>query len=305
MTILCVSGSRADYGYLRPIAQALGVDVADFAAMTQGRDTAVSIGIRAGTFGNVVAERIAHDKPRLMVVVGDRWEILSACQAAVLAGVPIAHIAAGECTAAAYDDKFRGAIEALADLHIAISERGYARLMDEGKTPVLAGCTSVAPPAEIAQGNGTAIVALYPETAGEPLVGVVDMICTALNARGLTPYVIGANPDVGSHDYPGISLPLDDFHARLAAANLIIGNSSAGIIEAPILGTPTVNIGRRQEGRPKAASVFQVSTNAYLVPLAIEAALKFGKQRVESPYYRADAVQVIVKAISKYMEVHK
>ena len=296
MTILCVSGSRADYGYLLPVAKALGVKMWDMSDMTVGRDVPESIATRCGNVLCLVGAVIAKQKPRMMVVVGDRWEILSACQAAVLAGVPIAHIGAGERTLGAYDDKFRAAIEALAELRFALTMHGL-----NGKGHLLAGCTSVQPPAEIPAGDGTAIVALYPETAGDDLSHLLAPICAMLKERGLTPLVIGANPDVGASRFAGESLPLEEFHARLAAASLIIGNSSAGIIEAPILCTPTVNIGRRQAGRPQATGVFQADGPGYIAEATVKA-LAFGKQRVESPYYRPDAVQTIVNAIHDYLE---
>ena len=299
MSILCLSGSRADYGYILPVADALGEGVFDLSTMIEGRDTPESLATRAGIFGATVAERIARTKPRLLLVVGDRWEILSACQAAVLARVPIAHLGAGEVTTGSYDNRFRAAIEALATLPICLTHRAYARLEGAG---VLAGCTSVQPPADVPAGDGTAILALYPETAGDdvaPLLGPVARLLRDLRLEVLT---IGSNPDTGSGGFAGDSLPAEQFQARLAAATVIVGNSSAGIIEAPILCTPTVNIGKRQEGRPQAASVFQADATIDSIGEAIKHALAFGKQRVDSPYYRPGAAQTIAQGIRNYLE---
>ena len=299
MTILCISGSRADYGYLKPVADALGVEVADFASLTAGNDDPRSIAVRSLTFGSMVAERIAKAKPSMLVVVGDRWEILSACQAAVLAGVPIAHIGAGEETRGSYDDRFRAAIEALADLHFCLTNKAFARRMGDG---ILAGCTSVHPPETIPPGNGSAILALYPETRGADLSGLPVIILRLLESRGLNVVPIIPNPDVGAGGFNGRSMPLNDFQDFLLHANVIVGNSSAGIIEAPILGTPSVNIGTRQDGRPQASSIFQAWHDLAEIEAAIDAALAFGKQRVESPYYRPNAVQIIAEGIRNYLE---
>ena len=296
MTVLCISGSRADYGYILPIAKALGEEVYDLAPLTVGRDTPDSISLRLGTIATCVAHRIAKEKPRLALVVGDRWEISAACHACVLSGVPIAHYGAGDVTTGSYDDLFRHSISALAALRFGLTEKGSTAC-----NAVWAGCTSVQPPDEIPTGDGTAILALYPETAGDDLRNAQAAICEVLAAHGLTPLVIGSNPDVGASGYPGASLPLAEFHKRLAAASVIIGNSSAGIIEAPILGTPTVNIGARQHGRPQAPSVFQADTGAYSLSAAIGAALAYGKRRTASPYYRPDAVGIVVRAIRSHL----
>ena len=298
MTILCLSGSRADYGYLKPVADALGVPVASLnTGAPYMNHSPVFVAERAAYALQWGAKLIDDKRPRMLVVVGDRWDVLSACQAAVLAGVPIAHIGAGEESRGSYDDRFRAAIEALASLHFCLTQRAYSRLMGKG---ILAGCTSVEPPAEIATITDEAILAVYPETAGENLVGIVPLARAALERRGLRVTVIGSNPDVGAADFRGSSLPLEDFHALLARAAIIVGNSSAGIIEAPILGTPSVNIGCRQEGRPFAASVFQAEGEAELYD-AIDAAMQFGKRRVESPYYRPGAARIIADAIRNYL----
>ena len=300
MTILCISGSRADYGYIKPVALALGAELFSIpASSAPAADSPDGITSASLVFCMRTSEKIEALKPRMLVVVGDRWEILSACQAAVLAGVPIAHIGAGEETRGSYDDRFRAAIEALADLHFCLTNRAFARRMGDG---ILAGCTSVTPPATLAEPDGSAILALYPETRGERLWHLVEPIERMLGARKLTVTVIGSNPDVGASMFGGHHLPLEEFHARLARASVIVGNSSAGIIEAPILGTPSVNIGTRQDGRPFAASCFQSSAALDDIEAAIDAALRFGKQRVDSPYYRPNAAQTIADGIRHYLE---
>ncbi len=296
--ILVLSGSRADFAYLLPVAQALreaGEDayIESLANVIGGEDTPEAIAQRAGMILSAGGKTIADAKPDLMVVLGDRWEIASACIAAVLAGVPIAHLAAGEITRGAYDDKLRRAIEGMASVKFAFCREAYERL--DGNF-WLAGCTSVKAPEFIYHSNGEAIVALYPETAGGLPDGLAAVILPMLEKRGLSPIFIGANPDVGSSKYKGVEMAHEDFHDKLWRASLIIGNSSAGIIEAPILGTPTVDIGNRQKGRPRAESVFWApSHDLAAIKHAIDKALAFGKRRVVSPYENEDAVQIIVR----------
>lgn len=295
--ILVLSGCRADYGYLKPVADALGAELQSLEAVLGAGDTPREIAEQAGSIMGDVASMLAAKEPDLLVVLGDRWEILAAAQAAVLAGVPIAHIGAGEETRGSYDDKFRSAIEALASLKFALTQRAYARIGGDG---YLAGVTSVRPPQAILPADGTAIIALYPETAGGNLLTGNDLAQVAM-AHGLKPLVIGSNPDVDASLFPGVSLPLEEFQARLASASVIMGNSSAGIIEAPILGTPTVNIGTRQEGRPQAASIFNAAQDLQEVEAALIKALAYGKSRADSPYWREGALETIRRECLAYV----
>lgn len=277
MGLMALSGSRADLPYLRhfdPIEmRAHSIDGAAFCA-------------------RVLLE---EHEPSLLLVLGDRWEIATACLVATHMGVPIAHLGAGETTLGSYDEQFRGAIEALASIRFAMTHEAYHKAASG--TQHLVGCTSVEP-GPILPGDGTAIIIFHPETRGHLDGRVRDTAVDAVTAAGLSPIVLGANPDRGSEAFPGAD-HLDDFHERLRSASVIIGNSSAGIIEAPILGTPTVNIGIRQQGRPRSASVFDCGPEG--IEQSLAEALKFGKQRVESPYWRHGSVEKIKEVCNDYM----
>lgn len=303
MKILILSGSRADFAYLTPIAAAFKdhaeVTLESLVSVIDGPDTAAEVAARAGMILMGGGKTLADLNPDLMLVLGDRWEVAAACIAAVLAGIPIAHIGAGEETRGAYDDKFRASIEALASLHFCLTHQAYARMMGRG---ILAGCTSVQPPLEIPEGNGKGVVILHPETAGNLDAEVRQTVTDCLTARGIEPMVLGANPDVGSIQFAGPSIAPEDFHKFLSQASIIVGNSSAGIIEAPILCTPSVNIGRRQEGRPRAESVFQCGTDPVEIGAAIDAALAFGKRRVHAPYWHDGAAEIIVRGCLDFLD---
>ena len=285
MELMALSGSRADWQYLRhwePVELFLG-------------------GVHEGhTMENatyMAESMLQHLKPDLLLVCGDRWEIALACVVATKLGIPIAHLGAGETTLGSYDEQFRGAIEAMASIKFAMTQEAYAKIRGDG---YLVGCTSVEP-GPIAAGDGTAIIIMHPETRGGnldgSLRGVAEELC---KSRGLRPVVLGANPDRGSEAFPGAAY-LDDFHERLRSASVIIGNSSAGIIEAPILGTPTVNVGIRQLGRPRAASIYDCAADESEIQVSLERALKFGKQQVESPYWRPGSVERIREVCNAHM----
>jgi UDP-N-acetylglucosamine 2-epimerase (non-hydrolysing)/GDP/UDP-N,N'-diacetylbacillosamine 2-epimerase (hydrolysing) len=84
----------------------------------------------------------------------------------------------------------------------------------------------------------------------------------------------------------------------MAVADVVIGNSSSGLYEAPSIRTPTVNIGRRQEGRLKAASVYDCPPEKEAIAKAIARALAFGRQAVENPYQCGDCAELILKELS-------
>lgn len=298
--VLVLSGSRADYGYLKPIAAALAKRVeVDFERLEVNGtdDTPLSVSESAARALAEAGQKLAANRPDMMLVCGDRWEIASACLAASLADVPIAHLGSGERTAGAYDDRFRGSIEALATIKFALTVQGAAAC-----SGYLAGCTSVMA-ADPLPANTTAIVALYPETRGSLDPQLTRAICDMLTKRGLQTIVVGSNLDVGSNEFAGDSWELEKFHQRLARAAIIVGNSSAGIIEAPILCTPSVNIGTRQEGRPQAESVFQCGHVPAGIELAVDQALAFGKRRVDSPYYNPNAVEVVTNVLCSHLGV--
>lgn len=279
MGLMALSGSRADWQYLRHFEPA--------------RLEATTISSAAHWSGRLFEER----QPDLLLVCGDRWEIAAACLVSTYRGIPIAHLGAGETTLGSYDEQFRGAIEEMASIKFAMTQEAYAKIRGDGH---LVGCTSV-DRGPVLPGDGTAIVIMHPETKGGTLaIAVRDSLVGAVRSAGLEPVVIGANPDRGSEAFPGAA-HLDDFHGRLRSASVIVGNSSAGIIEAPILGTPTVNVGRRQLGRPRAASVFDCEPSDESIRRGLDAALKFGKREVESPYWRPGSAEKIREVCNEYL----
>lgn len=280
MELMALSGSRADWPYLRhfdPMSLGAPECIGDAAARAEGL-------LRAHA-------------PSLLLVCGDRWEIAAACTVAVYLGIPIAHLGAGETTLGSYDDQFRGAIEAMASIKFAMTWQAFHKLAGAGH---LVGCTSVEP-GPILPGNGEAIIIFHPQTRGASLdPRVRNAAIAAASDAGLRPVVLGANPDRGSDAFSGTAR-LDDFHARLRGASVIIGNSSAGIIEAPILGTPTVNVGRRQLGRPRAASIFDCEAEDGAIARALDHAIRFGKQKLDTPYWRPGSVEKIGSVCDDYI----
>ncbi len=253
-------------------------------------DTGLAVAQAMGRGVIGMAETLARLRPDILVVLGDRFEILAAAQAAMMLGVPIAHVHGGEVTEGAVDDAIRHAITKMAHLHFAAAEPYRQRIIQLGEAPERVftvgalGLDNIErirlpDPPELEKtlgfelGEGFFLLTYHPETlgAGEP-GEIVREVLGALDAFPDRKVLItGVNADAGNR---GIARALADYAkgnagrvclrtslgqlhylSALKHCALVIGNSSSGIIEAPALGTPTVNIDDRQKGRLRASSV--------------------------------------------------
>lgn len=278
------------------------------------------------------ADALQSLRPDLMVVLGDRFEIFAAAQAAMFLRIPIAHIGGGDVTAGAFDEGMRHGISKLAHLHFVTNIDAVRRLTRMGENPIY--IFNVGSPGldhlihteipdratlekeldfELRQQNF--LVTFHPVTLDavssqlqlQALLDALDkwqdkagVIITMPNAdtegraliRQLRRYAEGKKW-VKVFD----SLGQRRYLAAVAHADLVIGNSSSGLYEAPSLRTPTVNIGRRQEGRLRAKSVFDCAPIAEEIFQTMTQALAFGRQPVENPYQQGDCAQLMMQAI--------
>ena len=229
-------------------------------------------------------------KPDIVVVLGDRYEIFSASQAALISQIPIAHIAGGEITEGAMDDYFRHCITKMSHLHFTATEIYRKRVIQLGEdpkrvfntgTPALDNIfnTKLLPKKALEKelnfkfNKRNLLVTFHPVTLGnnntqrqfQNLLDVLDglkdanIIFTKANAdsggrvinRMIDRYV-SKNP----HKSAGfVSMGKFRYLSALKYMDAAVGNSSSGIIEASALGVPAINIGDRQKGRIKPKSV--------------------------------------------------
>lgn len=337
---ICVfTGSRADYGPLRPLIDRLhkdqeidlrllvtgshllphqGLTVRAIEADGYTADEAVDIVLASDTPTGVAksfglacigyADALERLSPDILVLPGDRYEALAAAVAALPRLVTMAHIGGGQLTHGSIDDQTRHAISKLCHLHFVVTPDDRRRLVQMGEDPATVFQVGVISPdpslfdglmdresTESALGielsAPTFLITYHPATA-DPirsstglagLLGALDrfpqatMIFTAPNvdvgsrevAQSLREYVASRGrrtafvPSLGHYKY--LSL--------LRHSDLVLGNSSSGVTEAPMVGTPTVNIGPRQAGRLKAPSVIDCGDTAPEVLDAINRAL--------------------------------
>lgn len=336
--IAVVTGSRADYGLLSWLMKDIKADPAlELVVIATGMHLSAHFGgtiaeIRAEGFEPVavpcleegddrlamarstahavagLAEALATARPDVVVVLGDRFEILAAAQAALLLGLPLAHLHGGELTEGAVDESIRHAITKMASLHFAAAEPYARRIRQMGEPPdrvFAVGAPGVdavrrldpLSDAQLDRDLGLALaqplflVTYHPLTLRTSDEGpAVDALTHALDRFPDARIVVtGVNADAG-HKVVAEKLAAwvaansrrASLHASLgqrrylsvmAKADCVIGNSSSGLIEAPAAGVPTVNIGDRQKGRLGAASVVDCGERADDIRAAIEKAI--------------------------------
>jgi UDP-hydrolysing UDP-N-acetyl-D-glucosamine 2-epimerase len=336
--ICVVTGSRAEYGILRPLIGALADDpeitlqlvatgahlVPEFGfthraieadgfridrkvEMLLASDTPVGMAKSVGLGVLGFADALDALAPDAVVILGDRFEMLAVAQAAFLIGIAVAHISGGEVTAGAIDDGIRHAITKLARYHFVAAEPYRRRVIQLGEEPSTVfnvgdpGLDNIAllpllDRATLAREVGLDprrpyfLVTYHPVTVGgEDQARGMEALIAALDARSDHDVLITMpNADAGGRRLAAMAT---EFAVRrpgrvIAATSLgqlhylsamkhcaaVVGNSSSGIVEAPALKRPTVNIGPRQDGRLKAGSIIDCATDASAIGTALQRA---------------------------------
>lgn len=289
---LLASGTTANRDYGDPLA---GVDLTGVAVEHLADDLGASdfgaVTAGGGRIGQAMAAALGRLGPDAVVVLGDRWELLYAVPPVVLAGIPLVHLHGGEVTEGAVDDRIRHGVSKLADLHCVSTERAARRLRQLGEPSErihVTGAPSLDAMDEIVPASDEALVALlgraverpfalityHPPTAGGPEPGegvgyVLDAVAATVASAVVThpgldrgreavlariDEAVAAHPHLVAVEALGASyLPV------LAAADVVVGNSSSGVLEAASFGVPVVNVGDRQRGRVSGDNVLDAA----------------------------------------------
>lgn len=291
----------------------------------------------AETAGRAVAEfgrAFARQPVDLLFVLGDRTEMLAAALAATIHTIPIAHLHGGDTTAGAYDNACRHALTKLSHLHFPALPQHAARLRVLGeedwrihKTGALAldALRDFSPEAILELNAATGldwsrpvfIVAYYPETlASVPPARQIEEVLAALEGFEVQLLMLGPNADVGHEAVrsalvrlasarPGVvllsALGQRCFWSCLAHAQVLVGNSSAGILEAVSFRLPVVNIGARQAGRVRPANVLDSPLDKAAIAAALAQAIAPGYRSrlrdLANPYGDGRAAERIISVL--------
>jgi UDP-hydrolysing UDP-N-acetyl-D-glucosamine 2-epimerase len=284
-----------------------------------------------------MAEAYARILPELVLLVGDRYEMLAAAQAAMIAQIPIAHLAGGDVTANAFDDPIRHSISKMAHLHFVTNQIAAARLQQMGEHPATifnVGSPAIdellrqprLAPREIEQRlhcrfrEKNLLVTFHPVTLlADYGLAEFHALLQALGTLGEEFGMIFTKPnaDTRSHEIlvelerfvasrPGTflydSLGPELYWSVMDHVDVVVGNSSSGLYEAPSLKKPAVNVGSRQSGRILASSVIQAPASGSAIARAIIEALALNCKDAVNPYGDGRATEKIVLALRKALE---
>lgn len=265
---------------------------------------AKSIGLGVISF----ADALARLKPDILVVLGDRFEILAAAQAALVARIPIAHIHGGETTEGAFDEGIRHTITKMAQWHFVAAEPYRKRVIQLGEksdrvfnfgAPGLDHLqhlewmdrSSLEESLAIKLDPSVFLVTYHPVTLSrqEPISAMNELLAALDEFPQATFIFTYPNADTGGRALierldqwvsvnkhrakAFVSLGQQRYLSLMREVDIIIGNSSSGLTEAPALKKATVNIGDRQKGRLKASSIIDTSEKKETIVAAINRAL--------------------------------
>jgi len=370
-TVCVITGTRAEFGLLQPLIRKLNNDeeinlqlvvtgshlsAAFGNTQTEIEDAGfpvyarVPISLEGDSKLDMVkttaeaisafADYFSANRPDLLVVLGDRYEIFGASTAAAMLGIPIAHLHGGETTEGAVDEFLRHSITKMSTIHFTACEQYKNRVIQLGEVPERVfdvGALGVEniinlpeiPLEELGEKLKTDIndtqyglIIFHPTTQeqGTAEHQVKELIKAISSFDRMKFLIIKSNADAGGRLINSIwdeeakkhdtwvlvsSLTSRLYLTALKHAEVMIGNSSSGIIEAPALHIPVINIGDRQKGRLMADSVICCEPNAEDIISAIKRAVspefRRGVEETKSPFGDGNTSDLIVCEIKRFL----
>ncbi len=368
--ICVVTATRAEYGLLKPLMELIqqsselalqiivtgahlspefgltyqqiesdGFAIDEKVEILLSSDTPSSVVKTMGLAMNGMADVFPRLKPDVVVILGDRYEMLAIAAAATIFQIPIAHIHGGEITEGAYDDAIRHAITKLSHLHFTSTDEYRNRVIQMGENPDLVfnvgaiGLDNIKNLTLLTKDELESDlnikfkkfnyqVTYHPETlAGISAEKQFQLLLQAIDQQEDSFFVFTkANADTNGRiinqmidqyvaDNIGkaaafSSLGTLRFLSLVKYCTAIVGNSSSGILEAPSLKTGTINIGDRQRGRVQSCSVINVACDFNAIMMGFEE-IKSNKiigntEDSKNPYYSGGAANQIFQVLAGY-----
>lgn len=372
--IMVISGTRAEYGLLKPIIQKInmnpdwklclvvtgthleknfgftyteieqdGLKINHKLPMHLDSDNPKGILTSMSIELKQLADLFEIEKPNLLVILGDRYEIEIAAIAALINRVPIAHIHGGELTEGVIDDSIRHSISKMSSIHFVSTEEYKNRLIQLGEQPAsvhyvgslgvenskklnLLTKEELSAKFAISWNKPLILVTYHPvtlenDTATNQFQTLLSVISEKVEYNYLFTY---SNGDAGGSS---INTMIDDYvklhknckaYPSLGQINYlstvrycaaVMGNSSSGIIEVPSFHIPTINIGDRQRGRVQSKTIVNCGYSSDEIKMALETALSpsFLKQCKEeaNPYEKENTSDIIINKMEKFLDNFK
>ncbi|WP_010097579.1 UDP-N-acetylglucosamine 2-epimerase [Ornithinibacillus scapharcae] len=368
--ISILTATRAEYGLLKPIMKRLtnvpefdvrivvtgahlspefgltyheiehdGFSIDNRIEMLLSADTSAAISKSMGVALISFADYFERLKPDILIVLGDRYETLAVCIAAMNQKIPIAHLYGGETTEGAVDESIRHAITKMSYIHFTSTESYRRRVIQLGEQPDRVFCVGATGIENILNEDimskrdlessinfkldkPHAIVTFHPVTlennhSAEQFQAILDVckryqdmyfIFTKANADAngrIINKMIDSYIEENNHAIAFTSLGIKRYLSALKYSVMVIGNSSSGLIEAPSFGIPTINIGDRQKGRLKASSIIDCKPTIDDIQRAFDLALskKFRSlsKTTVNPYGDGNTSDKVTSTLKKFL----
>ena len=360
-----VTSSRADYGHLRwPLramaehpaleprlyvtgahltgefgaavheierdGQPIAARVESLLSSDTGAGAAKSLGVATLGF----ADLFAHERPDLLLLIADRYEMLAPAVTALTMRIPIAHIEGGEISEGAIDDCVRNALTRLAHVHFTTTAEAAARLAAHGEEPwrihltgspsldqlrreALPDAVTILRRLGLPPNVAPLLVAYHPVTLAERPLDEARELLAALTTTEAPIVFCFPNADPGSRAVLAeveafcaaraqarlvVNLPSLEYLSLLRDAAALVGNSSSGIMEAASLETPVVDVGERQRGRVRGGNIVWAAGErraiAHAIAHATSAAFRISLRGIVNPYGDGRAAERIAAALA-------
>jgi UDP-hydrolysing UDP-N-acetyl-D-glucosamine 2-epimerase len=297
-------------------------------------DTDVGMAKTLGVAVLSLADLLGQMRPDLLLLIADRYEMLAPAAVALTLRIPIAHIEGGEISEGAIDDAVRNALTKMSHIHFTSTEGARARVIAMGEEPWrvhragapsldhlrrsrLPGIHELEQQLALDLQRPTAVVAYHPVTIVRDTTQEADSVFAALREVDAQILFCYPNADAGSHALlertraflstrsdARVFVNLDSvtYWSLLRQVDLLIGNSSSGIMEAASFALPVVNVGFRQKGRERARNVLDAApeTKAILTKIAQAMSLEFRESLagMTNPYGDGYASEKIVQVLT-------
>ncbi|KRC60454.1 hypothetical protein ASE14_05380 [Agromyces sp. Root81] len=307
---LIVSGSHlsSEHGSTASEIEFDELPIAARVPIWSGDDEPIAAAGDTGAAVKAYAEVLGRLDPEVVVVLGDRLEALAMALAATVLGIPVAHVHGGELTEGAMDDSLRHAITKLSHLHFVTTPEHRARVIQLGESPdrvhllgapvldaiaqiEMLSPTQLSERFDVEFDDRTVVMTMHPAAFDAPPTS--EILRRALTAIERTPdirlVITGTNSDIGSDEirseiFAFVAAHADRAHyvesfgqlaylSAVRASGAVIGNSSSTVLEAPLLGTPSILLGDRQFGRPLSESVLTPESTTDDIHQALQTAL--------------------------------
>lgn len=328
----------SEYGYTyREIEQA-GFRINQKVDMLLSSDSAVAISKSVGLGVIGFADAFNSLKPDLIILLGDRFELISAATAALIAGIPVGHIHGGETTEGAFDESIRHSITKMSHLHFVASSEYARRVIQLGEHPQrvfnvgglgvdaikrigLLNRNTLEELLDFRFGHKNLLITFHPVTlddqnSSRQMKSLLDalaelhetkLIFTMPNAdkggvdlRIMVENFVKQNPNSRAYT----SLGQLKYLSCMQFVDGVVGNSSSGIAEAPSMGIGTINIGDRQKGRLAASSVIHCPPNKTDIQKAIHSLydpeFRATIKKTINPYGSGGAARKIIEIIGNH-----